>query len=72
MKKVWARIGISMQIADELYDALKEQSVDEYGRYGDVELNEDTANLFFARGTVDGDSYIPASSFEDGSIEFFH
>lgn len=59
MKKVWARIGISLDVSDEKY-------IEFESRFdgGFVDLTEEEAQEFVDKGTVDGDSYIPESGLE--------
>ena len=56
MKKIWARIGISLDISDDEWKELLERSSD--GK-DEITLTEEEANRFVKNGKVDGDSYIP-------------
>lgn len=69
MVKVWARIGITVEMTTEQYNALRRKA--EYkaedGRtsFAELTLSYDDAKFFMEHGTVDGDSYIPQEIFED-------
>lgn len=72
MKKIWARIGMEMDVPDSTYEILKEVSAELAGRYPDGEkhyadlvLSEGMIHDFVTKGRCDGDSYIPATVFED-------
>ena len=57
MKTLWARIGVSLEVTDAEYEALKSDK--------DVELNTEWAERFFNDGFLDGDGYIPSTVFEE-------
>ena len=66
MKKVWARIGMSLIISDEE----AEQLLDEAGRNNsgsnwEYIMNKDFARRFVKYGKVDGESYIPDDCISD-------
>ena len=56
MKKIWARIGVSMYVTDSEYEKLK-------ARRGDIELSPQQAKTFLELGKIEGDSYIPETVF---------
>lgn len=67
MKRLWARISMEMNVSDEEFERLKEQSMN--GTF-DLALefdNAELANRFLESGVLSNDSYIPACIFEDGS-----
>lgn len=74
MKKIWARIGISLEVTDEEYEGLKRQASDyipdggdELERtYHDLDLDAEMSKRFIKDGWQDGDSYIPECIFEFG------
>ena len=57
MKRLWARIGMSVEITDEEYDAIK--------TWMDAGLEDKTreilSGLFRNRGYFDGNSYMPGN-----------
>ena len=57
MKRLWARIGMSVDVTDEEYDVIK-TLMD--GGLKD-EVKEILSKLFRDRGYLDGDSYMPAN-----------
>lgn len=71
MKKIWARIGMSLEVTDTQYEVLRhlaaEMDSEEAGEpvYLELDLEENMVKEFLKRGVPDGDSYIPASVFRD-------
>lgn len=57
--KIWARIGITLDVSEEYYEELKERA-----NGGDCELTEDEGAIWCQMGVVDGDCYIPDEEFE--------
>ena len=55
MKKIWARVGITVNVPNKKYKELKHRFQDK----GDDSLTEEEAEFFRKNGTVDGESYIP-------------
>ena len=70
MKKIWARIGIVLDVTDERYAKLLKEATDEYGRIQDLTIDDRLAERFARCGFVDGDSYIPAYVFEENDTMF--
>lgn len=63
MKKVWARIGMSVEVTDEEYKEIKKN-------FGcEDELSDEVVAMFISRGKPDGDSYIPDSFWWDEEDE---
>ena len=65
MKTLWARISMELEVSDEEFEKLREQSRDERGRFYDVELDTDLAQRFLNDGELSLDSYIPGDLFEE-------
>lgn len=74
MKRIWARIGMSLEVTDKEFSILKGLAAElaesrgydgdeEY--YADLELADGMVQKFMKRGTPDGESYIPAAIFEE-------
>lgn len=63
MKKIWARIGISLYVDDKKSAEFCER----YTNRGDVTLTHEEALEFVMKGTVEGDSYIPEGCVEHDS-----
>lgn len=59
-KKIWARIGITLEVSDEQYWELRNR-LDEKGH---CQLSEKEGKLWQSMGVVDGDCYIPDEEFE--------
>lgn len=69
-KKIWARVGMSVEVSDEQYERIKAKALDRkytesngyeiYGDYWDDEVDE----LFMTKGVFDGDCYIPSCEWE--------
>ena len=64
MRKIWARIGISLYVDDKRGAEFLDRSF--YNRE-DVTLTHEEALEFVTKGTVDGDSYIPEGCVEHDS-----
>lgn len=58
MKKIWARIGMSVDVSDELYEKL--QRLDASSNEKDWDEGTDIcADLFTQQGYMDGNCYMP-------------
>lgn len=68
MKRVWARIGMSLMVSDEEAEQLlKEAGCNDSGQNYEYDINEAFAQRLVKYGKVDGDCYIPENCiFEDG------
>ena len=64
MKRIWARVGMSLDISDEEYEELKKQR-DESGDLTILECDSDLNLRFVKDGYPDGETYIPSVVFED-------
>lgn len=64
MKRIWARVGMSLDISDEEYEELKKQR-DESGDLTILECDSDLNLRFVKDGYPDGETYIPSCVFED-------
>lgn len=71
--KVWARIGITLEMTTEQYQTLQKKAEyktqDGYTRYSELTLSKEEAELFLKNGTAENDSYIPQEVFEDIEYE---
>lgn len=69
MIKVWARIGITVDMTEEQYAALLRKATyktkDNRERFCELTLSHEDATFFLKNGVADGDSYIPQEVFED-------
>lgn len=69
MKKIWARIGVTVEVTDEHYNNLLKaasyKAEDGVTRIAELTLSQSETGFFFHYGKPDGDSYIPAEVFED-------
>jgi len=68
---IWARIGMSVMITDEQYEALKAEAYSEeaskaygYDLYDDLDVPRWLLKKFKEEGRINGDSYIPQDEFE--------
>lgn len=60
MKKIFARIGMSLEISDEEYaELIKESGSNPNDGLNEFDINEEFAKRFIKDGVLDGDSYIP-------------
>ena len=60
MKKVFARIGMTLEVTDEEYkEILEEAGVNPAGGNNEFDINAKFAAEFVKKGVIDGDSYIP-------------
>lgn len=60
MKKIFARIGMSLEISDEEYaELVKESGSNPNDGLNEFDINEKFARRFIKDGVLDGDSYIP-------------
>lgn len=60
--RIFARISMSMEVSESEYKELEKRS--ENGTL-DVDLSDELAEKFIKDGYLDGDSYIPASFFDE-------
>ena len=62
MKRIWARIGMSLMVPDEEYEKLKKRTE----RNGDYEFDGSNklAKRFVKDGKPDGECYIPEDIFD--------
>lgn len=68
MKKIFARIGMVLEVSDEEYEqVLKEADVNPAGGNNEFDINKSFAARFVKDGVLDEDSYIPEDIL---SIEF--
>ena len=71
MKKIWARIGMTLEVTDEEYEELRIQALnkayqpDDETIYDDLGLSAALKKKFLEKGKANGDSYIPAIVFEE-------
>ena len=68
--KLWARIGITVDVTEEQYQALLKKAKytlnnDTVERIGDCNLTEKEAAFFIKNGYLDGESYIPETVLQD-------
>lgn len=60
MKKLWARIGMELEVTDEEYERIKDKARnDDY----DFDEGDDLAKRFISDGKLSGESYIPNDCF---------
>ena len=62
MKKITARITMSVNVTDDVFDKIINKSKEDDNYYDDVEITDSLMELFKANGYIDedyGDSYIP-------------
>lgn len=64
MKTIWARVGVSLEVSDEEYEALKEQR-DTNGDVTVLECESDLSARFIWYGYPDGEIYIPSVVFDE-------
>lgn len=64
MKRIWARVGMSLDISDEEYEELKKLR-DENGDLTILECDSDLNLRFLERGYADGETYIPSVVFDE-------
>ena len=64
MKRIWARVGMSLDISDEQYEELK-KSRDENGDLTILECDSDLNLRFVKDGWPDGETYIPSVVFDE-------
>ena len=57
MKRLWARIGMSVDVTDDEYDEIKNLMEDGF----EYEAKEMVSELFRIRGYCNGDSYMPGN-----------
>lgn len=61
MKRVFARIGMVLELSDDEHAKLLEEcGIDHNGCSFEYDINTAFAERFVKQGVVDGDSYIPA------------
>ena len=65
-KKIWARIGITLEVSDDYYEELKDRA----DKNGTCDLSESEAKIWMTEGKVNGDSYIPGEEFEEAVYGF--
>lgn len=56
MKKLWARVGMELEVTDEEYESIQEKAMGE-----DYCFDEDSelAKRFISDGKLSGESYVP-------------
>lgn len=60
MKKIFARIGMTLEISDEEYaELIKESGSNPNDGLNEFDINKEFAMRFIKDGELDGDSYIP-------------
>lgn len=69
MKTLWARVGVKFEVSETEYKELLGEAIDEYGHYNDVDLDVDKDYLISHMAEIEGDSYIPATIFEEEEFE---
>lgn len=70
MKKIFARIGMTLEISDEEYNQiLDETGVNPAGGNYEFDINEEFASRFVKDGVIDRDSYIPEDTLQKKSAE---
>ena len=66
MKKLFARIGIVLEVSDEeARRILEEAGVNPAGGNCEYDISEEFARRFVKFGKIDGDSYIPADEIKE-------
>lgn len=61
MKKIWARVGITVEVPDNKYNELKKRCK---SNNNDC-LTEEEAEYFRKNGFIDGESYIPENCWDN-------
>lgn len=69
MKTLWARVGVKFEVSETEYRELLGEAIDEYGHFNDVDLDVDEDFLIAHMAEIEGDSYIPATIFEEEECE---
>lgn len=64
MKKIWARISMTVEVTDEEYEKLRSAAEYTPGSYDDLDVPDWLLKKYAAEGKVDEDSYIPVTTFE--------
>ena len=59
MKKVWMRVGVSVEVTDEQFAELRDMSTAGNANYRDVDVPDWLIDLAQNNGEIDGDAYIP-------------
>ena len=59
MKKIWMRVGVSVEVSEEQFAELKEISTTNNANYSDVDAPVWLLDLAQNNGEIDGDAYIP-------------
>lgn len=62
MKKVFARIGMVLEISDDEAKRLLEETGEREGRNLEYDISDELAMRFVREGKLHADSYIPADS----------
>lgn len=62
MRKIWARIGMSLMVSDEEYAKLLERNKEEEIAFED---DDELGKRFAEEGWADGEGYIPDSLFDE-------
>lgn len=70
MKKIFARIGMTLEISDEEYKEILEKSgVNPAGGNKEFDINETFAARFVKDGVLDKDSYIPEDTLLENLVQ---
>ena len=59
MKKVWMRVGVSVEVSDEQFAELRDMSTAGNANYRDIDVPDWLIDLAQNNGEIDGDAYIP-------------
>ena len=73
MKRIWARVGITVEVTDEQYEELRQMALNEslsqshgYPVYDDLDEFPDWLSWKIAKeGIIDGDSYVPSDCWDE-------
>lgn len=70
MKKIFARIGMVLEVSDEEYkEILEESGVNPAGGNYEFDINETFAARFVKDGAIDRDSYIPEDTLLENLVQ---
>lgn len=69
MKKIWLRVGMTVEVSEEQYNELENMSLDFCGNYRDVDAPDWLIDLVEDKGKCDGDCYIPLDVFAENDWE---
>ncbi len=70
MKKIFARIGMILEVSDEEYkEILEEAGVNPAGGNYEFDINEEFAAQFVKNGVLDKDSYIPEDTLLENLLQ---